>query len=135
MERGGTAETAHFGVAPGEDHSTQSTHNRRTRAHRTRLFGDVQGAVIETPIADFFSRLGDGENFRVSGGVVRAFDFVVGRGNDFATAFDDGTDGHFIDAPGINGEVEGQGHEEGIITHELRWAELLEGAGECWFGR
>ena len=107
MEWRGTAEAAHFGVAPGEDHSPQSTHDCRARAHRTGLFGDVQGAIVETPIADFLGGLGDGENFGVSGGVVRAFDFVVGGCDDFASAFDDGTDGHFIDTPGINGEVEG----------------------------
>ncbi len=134
MEWCGAAEAAHFGVAPGEDHSTQSTHDGRTRAHGAGLLGDIQGAIVETPITDFLGSLGDGENFGVSSGVVSTFNFIVSGRDDFTASLDDRADGYFIDTPSVDGEVEGQGHEEGVVAYELRWAELLEGAGECWFG-
>ncbi len=122
MEWRGTAEAAHFRVAPGEDYSAQATHDCCARAHGAGLLGDVQGAIVETPIANLLGSLGDGENFGVRGGVVCTFNFIVSGCDDFTASLDDGTDGYFIDTPGVDGEVEGQGHEEGVVAYELRWA-------------
>jgi len=72
----------------------------------------------------------------MGGRVVGAFDLIVGGGDDFTTAFDDGPNRDFVDAPRIHGEIERQSHVKGIIPDQLGWAELLKGAGEagagCW---
>ena len=87
--------------------------------------------IVEPPVADLMGGLRDGQHLRMRGRVVGAFDLIMGGGDDFAPAFDDGADRDLIDAPGVHGQVEGQSHVKGVIPDQLRRAELLEGAGEA----
>lgn len=65
----GSPKAAHFGVFEGEHYSLKAGHDSGTGAHRAGFFGDVEGALVESPVADSISSLGDREYFCVCGGV------------------------------------------------------------------
>lgn len=80
-------------------------------AHGAGLFGDIEIAVGEAPVAEDALGLGEGEHFGVGGGVFEGFDLVPGTGDDLAVVDDDGADGHFVLGGGAAGLSERFTHE------------------------
>lgn len=83
-------------------------------AHGAGFFGDVEGAAFEAPVADGLLGGGEGEHFRVGGGVAEGFDLVPCAGDDAAFADDDGADGDFVGVECLSCLAEGLAHEVGV---------------------
>ena len=132
----GAAEAAHLGVAAGIHDACEAGHDGCSRAHGAGFLGDVERAVVEAPIVEVGTGLGDGEDFGVRGGVAKCVNAVVGGGEDCAVVVgDDGPYGHLVIAPRLNGLVVGECHEEGVVVDELGGVDFGEGAFAPGAGR
>ena len=64
--------------------------------------------------------MGEREHLGVRGGIIPAFDRVVGGGNDFAVVHDHAADWHLVFAPGVDGLIECEAHEKRVVAVQLR---------------
>ena len=135
IEIGGTAKAAHFGIRDGVTHALEARHERGAGAHRAGLLGHVERCAVEPPVADAGGGLSEREHLGVGGGIVGCFDGVVGRGDDLAAMLDHAADGHFVDAPGIDGLIVGEAHKKHVVAHELRRKSFFERTIRWWVWR
>lgn len=119
VEIGGAPQAAHFAVRDGVYHPFKARHEGSAGTHGTGLFGDVEGAALEPPVADGRRGLSDREHFGVGRGIFAVFDGVVSGGNDLAIAGDYAADGDLVLAPGIDCLVEGETHKKLVIADQL----------------
>ena len=110
------AARAILGGGTTEDDAFNPDVDQRSGAHRTGLFGHVQFAFRETPIAEHAFGLGDGEHLGMGRGVLEDFHLVAGAGDDAALVDDDRADGHFLLFPGAPGLPQGFAHEIGVAV-------------------
>ena|ERR1700687_1789570 len=83
---------------PGQDYGAS--------AHRARLKGDVESAVVQSPAIELGRCLADGEKLRVRGGILIT-NRPVGRGSeDRALAHYDRPDRYLVSLDRVAGEVE-----------------------------
>ena len=101
---------AHFGIGQAVVNFADAGDDECAGAHRAGLFGDVEGAFVEPPVAEGVGRLRDGEDLGVCGRVVGRARLVVRGGDDAAAVLDHGTDRHFVFFPRLNGLVVGVRH-------------------------
>lgn len=127
----GSADAAHALIGEAVEDLSDAGDDECTGAHGAGLFGDVEGAFVEAPVADGVGGLGDGEDFGVGGGIVGAARLVVGGGDDLAFVLDDGSDGDFVFFPGFNGFVVGEGHVVGLVAIEGGGVDFFKWAFEC----
>jgi hypothetical protein len=74
--------------------------------------------------------LRDGQNLSVGSRIAAGLDGIV-RGSDYLAAdLDHGPDWHLVLTPRIDGLIEGQTHEKGVVAHQLRGEAFLERAGD-----
>ena len=85
---------AGLGVARPEHQMRNTGVQNGTGAHRTRLQGDHQRRVFETPGTELGRRVAKGENLGMGGRVAGEFAFVVTACDELAVVHDDGTDRH-----------------------------------------
>jgi len=89
-----------------EDDALDARKNDCSRAHRARLDGHVESAVVETPAIQLGRSFANGEHFRVRGGILIAESAIACRSDDRTFAHDHGANRHFIAPAGFAGDVE-----------------------------
>ena len=112
------ASTPTFGIGAAEDHAPHAAVHDGSGAHGAGLFGDVEIAISEPPIADGALGLGESQHLGVRGGILEGLDLVPGSRDDGSLMHDDGSDGHFMLPGGFAGLPQGFPHEIGVVEDE-----------------
>jgi ribulose-phosphate 3-epimerase len=93
--------------------------NHGAGTHRARLFGNVEIAFIETPVAQRTLRLRDGEHLRVGGRIFQRFNLIPGTCNNFGPINDNRPDRHFLLCLGLSRLAQSFSHEV-IVTRKIQ---------------
>lgn len=126
-----------LGIDGAEDNAVGAAVDDGAGAHRAGLFGDVEGAAFESPVAVGGLSGSEGDHFSVGGGVLESLDLVPSAGDDLFVADDDGADGHFSDFVGTAGFAKSLAHEEAValevdrevVGHDLMTHRFQEPCG------
>ena len=122
-----SAAGARLGVVRPEMHLGDAGQHNGTGAHGTRLESDIKTGFFDTPTAKMGRGGGDGEDFRVGGGVLEGFSLVVALADDGPVVDDDASDGDFVLLQGPPGLGEGLFHKVLVF---IKHARILRG-GAC----
>ena len=91
-----------------------------TRTHRARFNCSKQFAAAKAVIAEALSGCAQGDDFRMSGGVVVGEVAIPTSSHDTAAEHDHGADGHFAAIECALGAAEGFGHPQFVGWVECR---------------
>ena len=105
---------AAFRIVTAEDNAADAAMDDGACAHGAWFFGDIEVAIGEAPVLHGAFGLGEGEHFRVSGGVLERLHLVPCAANDVAFPDNDGADGNFVESRGLLREAQSFVHEVGI---------------------
>jgi ribulose-phosphate 3-epimerase len=93
--------------------------NHGAGTHRAGLFGNIQIAFAETPIAQCTLRLRDGKHLRVSSCVLQRLNLVPRTGNNFCPIDDNRSDRHLLLRLSFSGLAQSFSHEV-IVTRNIQ---------------
>lgn len=125
--------TAGLGIHAANDHLGDAGLDDGAGAHLAGLQGYVEGAVLQSPVADFFAGFVDSGNFGVCQGVFVGVAAVVASADNFIPVDYDTADGDFSEGVCFLGLGEGGFHVFFLSGHKalvLSWV----GAGYFFFG-
>lgn len=105
-------------IRAAENDALRTAVDDRTGTHRAGLLGDVEGAFFQPPVAEAVLGGGEGEHFRVGGGVLQRFHLIPGTGDDFPFPHDHAADRDLGGGIGLPRLPQGLAHEE-VVAGEI----------------
>ena len=105
------ANAAHAQIREAVIDLANARNDQCARAHRAGLFGDVERALVESPITNEAGRLRNRKDLGVGGGVIARAGLIMRRRDDLPLVFDHCADRHLVLFPCFDRLIIGVGHE------------------------